>query len=143
MNDVEFKAQITDEPQYGVGDASYQAAGGETGIRKLVDAFYDAMERLPEAEKIRKMHPADLTVSRDKLTLFLCGWLNGPALYSKKYGPIRIPQVHSHLEIGPRERDAWLQCMQEALKTQPYPATFKKYLLEQLYVPAERSRNRE
>ncbi|HRY16052.1 MAG TPA: globin, partial [Candidatus Competibacteraceae bacterium] len=94
MNDVEFKAQITDEPQYGVGDASYQAAGGETGIRKLVDAFYDAMERLPEAEKIRKMHPADLTVSRDKLTLFLCGWLNGPALYSKKYGPIRIPQAH-------------------------------------------------
>ncbi len=140
---MEFKAEITDKPQYGVGDASYQAAGGEAGIRKLVDAFYDAMERLPEAAKIRKMHPADLTVSRDKLTLFLCGWLNGPALYTQKYGPIRIPQVHSHLEIGSSERDAWLQCMQEALKNQPYAAGFKKYLLEQLYVPAERSRNRE
>ena len=141
--DMELKTQIDDRPRYGVGDASYQAAGGEAGIRKLVDAFYDAMERLPEAAKIRKMHPADLTVSRDKLTLFLCGWLNGPALYTQKYGPIRIPQVHSHLEIGRSERDAWLRCMQEALKTQPYAAAFKEYLLEQLYVPAERSRNRE
>lgn len=140
---MEFKAEISNKPQYGVGDASYQAAGGETGIRKLVNDFYDAMEKLPEAEKIRKMHPADLTISRDKLTLFLCGWLGGPRLYAQKYGSIRIPQVHSHLEIGSSERDAWLQCMQEALKAQPYPADFKKYLLEQLYVPAERSRNRD
>jgi hemoglobin len=140
---LEPKVEIRDQHQYGVGDASYQAAGGEVGIRKLVDDFYDAMEQLPEAEKIRKMHPADLTVSRDKLTLFLCGWLNGPRSYAQKYGPIRIPQVHSHLEIGRSERDAWLRCMEEALKTQPYAAEFRKYLLEQLYVPAERSRNRE
>ncbi|MDQ5911578.1 MAG: hemoglobin [Pseudomonadota bacterium] len=137
-----LEAKITDKPQYGVGDASYQAAGGEVGIRKLVNDFYDVMEHRPEAQKIRRMHSADLTVSRDKLTLFLCGWLGGQQSYSQKYGPIRIPQVHSHLEIGSRERDAWLQCMQEALKTQPYPADFKEYLLEQLYVPAERSRNR-
>ena len=140
---MEFEAEIDNKPQYGVGDASYRAAGGEAGIRKLVDDFYDAMEQLPEAEKIRKMHPADLTVSRDKLTLFLCGWLGGPRSYAQKYGPIRIPQVHSHLEIGRSERDAWLRCMEEALKEQHYAEEFKKYLLEQLYVPAERSRNRE
>ncbi len=138
-----LEVEPKDQPPYGIGDASYQAAGGEAGIRTLVDDFYDAMARLPEAEKIRKMHPADLTISRDKLTLFLCGWLGGPQLYAQKYGPIRIPQVHSHLAIGRSERDAWLRCMQEALKIQPYAAEFKKYLLEQLYVPAERSRNTE
>lgn len=140
---MEFETEIENKPQYGVGDASYRAAGGEVGIRKLVDDFYDAMERLPEALKIRKMHPDDSTVSRDKLTLFLCGWLGGPRFYAQKYGPIRIPQAHSHLEIGRSERDAWLRCMEEALKEQPYAEEFKKYLLEQLYVPAERSRNRE
>lgn len=140
---MQVEAETRDPSSYGVGDTSYLAAGGETGIRKLVDDFYDAMERLPKAEKIRDMHPADLTISRDKLTLFLCGWLGGPRLYAQKYGPIRIPQVHGHLEIGRDERDAWLLCMREALKTQPYPAAFKHYLLEQLYVPAERSRNRE
>jgi hemoglobin len=129
--------------QYGVEDASYRAAGGEAGIRKLVDNFYDAMERLPEAAKIRTMHPEDLTASRDKLTRFLCGWLGGPKLYAEKYGSINIPQAHGRFEIGCKERDAWLACMEEALKNQPYALEFKKYLLEQLYVPAERSRNRE
>ena len=132
----------TDRVPYGMGDASYRAAGGEAGIRKLVDDFYDAMDRLPEASIIRAMHPEDLTPSRDKLARFLCGWLGGPKLYAEKYGSINIPQAHRRFEIGPNERDAWLSCMAEALKDQPYAAGFKKYLLEQLYVPAERSRNR-
>lgn len=131
-----------DRLPYGVEDASYRAAGGEAGIRKLVDDFYDAMDQLPVAKKIRAMHPADLTASRDKLARFLCGWLGGPKLYAEKYGPINIPQAHNRFEIGSSERDAWLLCMEEALKHQPYAAEFKKYLLEQLYVPAERSRNR-
>ncbi len=84
-----------DRLPYGVEDASYRAAGGEAGIRKLVDDFYDAMDQLPEAAKIRAMHPADLTLSRDKLARFLCGWMGGPKIYAEKYGPIRIPQAHS------------------------------------------------
>ncbi len=137
------ESRSKDKPEYGIEDASYQAAGGEAGIRKLVDDFYEAMEQIPKAAKIRNMHPQDLTVSRDKLTLFLCGWLGGPKFFTEKYGQIRIPQVHSHLEIGKNERDAWLLCMQEALNKQSYPSEFKKYLMEQLYAPAERSRNRE
>ena len=131
-----------DWPSYGVGDTSYQAAGGEAGIRKLVDDFYDAMDRLPGASKIRAMHPEDLTISRDKLTRFLCGWLGGPSLYAERYGSINIPQAHRRFEIGSSERDAWLSCMAEALKHQPYAEEFKQYLLEQLYIPAERSRNK-
>jgi len=128
---------------YGIEDASYQAAGGEVGIRKLVDDFYAAMNRLPEAALVRAMHPADLSVSADKLARFLCGWLGGPKLYAEKYGSIRIPQAHSRFAIGPQERDAWLLCMAEALKSQPYAPEFKRYLLEQLAIPAERSRNRD
>lgn len=132
-----------EDPRYGVEDASFRAAGGEAGIRKLVDDFYEAMDRLPEASTIRAMHPADLSVSRDKLARFLCGWLGGPPLFAEKYGPIRIPQAHGRFAIGSQERDAWLLCMAEALKTQPFAPAFKRYLLEQLYVPAERSRNRD
>ncbi|MBL4868954.1 MAG: group II truncated hemoglobin [Pseudomonadales bacterium] len=131
------------EPIYGVDDASYQAAGQEPGIRVLVDDFYHVMSTLPEARKIREMHPEDLEEARDKLARFLCGWLGGPKLFQGKYGPIRIPKAHRHLEIGLAERDAWLLCMEEALKQQPYADSFKKYLLEQLYVPAEGSRNKE
>ena len=129
--------------KFGVEDASYQAAGQEAGIRKLVDAFYDEMETLPEAKVIRDMHPKDLTVSRDKLARFLCGWLGGPKLFQQKYGTVKIPVAHRHLAIGPAERDTWLLCMDNALQGQAYSESFKSYLLEQLYVPAEGSRNQD
>lgn len=128
---------------YGQGDASFQAAGMQAGIRKLVDDFYDVMEQHNEADKIRKMHPVDLEESRDKLALFLCGWLGGPRLYPEKYGQISIPRAHAHLRIGSTERDAWLLCMEQALKSQPYTDDFKVYLLKQLAVPAERCRTAE
>jgi hemoglobin len=130
------------ERSYGDGDFSFQTAGGVEGIRTLVDAFYDAMETLPEAAVIRAMHKADLAGSRHKLALFLCGWLGGPRLYREQYGPIVIPSAHRHLDIGVAERDAWLLCMQTALAQQPYPQDFKTYLLAQLYRPAEMSRTR-
>lgn len=125
-------------PLYGFSDNSFQAAGGVEGIRKLVDDFYQEMDVLPEAEVIRKMHRPDLTESRDKLTLFLCGWMGGPRNYQEKYGSINIPRSHMHLPIGEAERDAWLLCMERAIAKQNYTPEFATYLLAQLQIPAER-----
>ena len=125
-------------PRYGEGDASYRAPGGEPGIRRLVDRFYDLMEERPDASRIRRMHPRDLETSRDKLSRFLCGWLGGPRRYSEKYGPIRIPAAHARFPIGAAERDAWLACMRAALADQPLAEDFKAYLLRELAVPADR-----
>ncbi len=130
----------TQNAPFGTGDASFRAAGGYDGVKRLVDAFYDKMDSDPKAAIIRAMHPGDLSVARDKLTRFLCGWLGGPKLFSQKYGPIAIPRAHGHLNIGYPERDAWLACMRAAIDQQPYTPAFKAYLYEQLCVPAERSR---
>jgi len=126
--------------EYGNGDASFQAAGGEPGLRRLVDDFYAEMQRLPEARRILAMHPENLAVSRDKLARFLSGWLGGPRRYQERYGSITIPSAHRHLDVGEAERDAWLQCMANAVALQPYADDFKAYLLAQLFVPAERIR---
>jgi hemoglobin len=122
---------------YGEGDSSFQAAGGEVGLRRLVDTFYARMVELPQAQHILAMHPENLDVSRDKLARFLCGWLGGPHLYNEKYGRISIPAAHQHLRIGNAERDAWLECMAYAIAAQNYHEDFKTYLLAQLAVPAE------
>jgi len=127
-------------PEYGEGSASYDAAGGLSGLQQLVKYFYDVMCRKPDYAVIRDMHPKDLTVSEDKLVCFLSGWLGGERLFAKKFGSISIPQVHAHLVIYEKERDMWLNCMQEALAKQPYSDDFKVYLLTQLKVPAERIR---
>jgi len=125
-------------PLYGFSDRSFQAAGGESGIRQLVDDFYRFMDELPEAQTIRRMHKEDLTASRDKLTLFLYGWMGGPKHYHEKYGSINIPRDHAHLPIGETERDAWLLCMEKAIAMQNYTPGFGEYLLAQLRIPAER-----
>jgi hemoglobin len=123
--------------KYGVMDASYQAAGKEIGIRKLVDEFYHQMQILKKGQAIFSMHNNDLAVIKDKLSVFLIGWLGGPRNYAKTYGQMSIPMVHKHLLITEVERDAWLFCMQEALKDQDYSQEFKEYLLRELTKPAE------
>ncbi len=122
---------------YGTGDASFQAAGGEDGLRQLVDTFFDRMGSDERFATIHALHPEDKTISRDKLARFLCGWLGGPKLYNEKYGAIGIPKVHAHLAIATAERDQWLTCMTESVAEQPFAPGFKKYLMEQLFVPAE------
>jgi hemoglobin len=126
--------------EYGEEDASFRAAGGLSGIKNLVEHFYRVMGEVPEGAHIRSMHPADLEVSRDKLTLFLCGWLGGPRLFQEKYGPIHIPGAHAHLIVALEERDAWLFCMERALEEVDYAPAFKRYLMRELAVPAERVR---
>jgi hemoglobin len=126
----------SNEP-YGSGDASFRAAGGEAGLRRLVDRFFDRMASDARFSTIHALHPPDNAQSRDKLARFLCGWLGGPRRYQEKYGSISIPRVHAHLKIAAAERDQWLTCMAEAVAEQPYAADFRQYLLEQLYVPAE------
>lgn len=123
---------------FGFQDHSYQAAGELAGITQLVDDFYELMNSLPRAKRIREMHPDDLTVSRDKLTLFLCAWLGGPRLYAAKYGAISIPQIHSHLDVVEDDKHAWLECMQASIERQSYSSDFGDYLIRQLAVPAER-----
>lgn len=133
---------MSDTPTFGFADTSYQAAGGYEGVRHLVDCFYQAMEAAkdPDTVNILEMHPSDLTLSRDKLTCFLVGWMGGPKEYAERYGPINIPRVHQHLTIGHAEKNAWLKCMQIAVDMQPYSTEFKQYLMTQLAFPAERIR---
>jgi hemoglobin len=133
---------LSAHPKYGVADASFQAAGREDGIRKLVDEFFDRMGSDPRFAVIYDMHPEDKEESRDKLARFLCGWLGGPKLYHEKYGSISIPRVHEHLAIATPERDQWLTCMRETVAEQEFASSFKTYLMEQLFVPAEGVRRR-
>ena len=127
---------------YREGDNQYRIAGGEEGCLKLANDFYDQMQILPEARRILFLHPNDLTESRRKLGLFLCGYMNGPERYEEEYGPIQLAPAHAHVPIGTPEKEAWLFCMKKALDMQPYPQEFKDFMLMRLATPAERCRNR-
>ncbi len=93
----------------------YEQIGGQEVVRRLIDRFYDLMDTQPEAEGIRKLHPETLDDSREKLFMFLVGWMGGPPLYIERYGHPRLRARHVPFPIGESERDQWLWCMNKAL----------------------------
>jgi hemoglobin len=93
----------------------FDAIGGQSKIDELVTRFYDLMESLPEAAAIRALHE-DMPRAREKLRLFLTGWMGGPQLYVEKYGHPRLRARHLPFPIGPSERDQWMLCMTRALE---------------------------
>ena len=121
----------------------YEQMGGDAGIRRLVDRFYDLMDTAPEAAHVRALHAASLKASREKLYLFLTGWTGGPHVYIEKHGHPRLRMRHFPFSIGARERDEWLWCMDRALTEHEMPEWVHAHLREKLHALADHMRNRE
>jgi hemoglobin len=121
---------------------AYSLIGGAEPIRQLVDRFYDLMELEPKYAVIRQMHPTDLSASRDKLDLFLSGWMGGPELYREKYGHPMLRARHLPFPIGSVERNQWLDCMQRAMDEVVTDAQLKARLHESFFATADWMRNK-
>lgn len=120
----------------------FEQIGGEPGVRRLVDRFYDLMDSASEAEGIRALHPASLESSRDKLYFFLVGWLGGPPLYVERVGPPMLRARHLPFAIAEAERDAWLWCMERALDEQEMATELRDFLRDRFRAMADHMRNR-
>lgn len=121
----------------------YDLMGGETGVRALVERFYNLMDSSPEAKDIRALHAASLKQSREKLFMFLSGWSGGPSLYIEKYGHPRLRQRHMPFSIGERERDQWLWCMKQAIDESDFLPAVKEHLKSRLSEVADFMRNQK
>ncbi|HDL41928.1 MAG TPA: hypothetical protein ENG98_02800 [Actinobacteria bacterium] len=82
---------------WGEAATPYDEIGGEAEVRSLVDRFYDEVD--VDSPVLRAMLPRDMSVSRQKLFEFLCGWMGGPQLYVKKHGHPALRMRHSPFEI--------------------------------------------
>jgi len=94
----------------------YDWIGGEEGVRKLVNRFYDIMDSDEEAKTVRAMHKEDLSAIRQGLFEYLSGWLGGPPLFVAKHGSPCITKQHKAFKIDQQASDAWMHCMQQAMK---------------------------
>lgn len=95
-------------------DSLFDQVGGEEFFVRVVDAFYDAVER---DEILRPMYPEDLTESRRNLAMFLVQYWGGPGTYQTERGHPRLRMRHAPFEITKSARDAWLRAMGSALDT--------------------------
>jgi hemoglobin len=120
----------------------FNLIGGESGVRALMTRFYDLMDSEPAYAGIRRLHPADLSATRDKLFWFMCGWLGGPQHYVERFGHPMLRARHLHAAIGVDERDQWMSCMQRAMAESGVDPALQQHLVASLFKTADWMRNR-
>lgn len=120
----------------------YARIGGEAGVRAVVERFYDLMEMEPQFAHLRSVHGASLASAREKLFLFLSGWLGGPALYTDRYGHPRLRARHLPFPIATNERDQWLACMRRALVDTGVEPPLVDALMDAFFQTADWMRNK-
>lgn len=114
---------------------------GQAGIKALAEAFYDVMDELPQAAEVRAMHGENLDTIKRMLTAYLTGWLGGPPVYQAMKGTVCLTEPHEPYAIGPKERDQWLLCMDEALIRIDASEELKSMLKTPLFRVADTVRN--
>jgi hemoglobin len=122
----------------------FELLGGEEVLFALVERFYALMDSEPEFHAVRRLHSQDLSGSRDKLFMFLSGYLGGPPLYQERIGPPMLRARHLPYPIGKAERDAWLACMGRALdEADAGPPELREWLMRQFFATADWMRNKQ
>jgi hemoglobin len=121
----------------------YEMLGGEAGVARLTDRFYQLMDTVPQFAGIRAMHPESLQGSRDKLFMFLSGWLGGPDLFVEKFGHPRLRARHLPFAIGAAERDQWVACMVLAMEDSGIEEGLRQHLLKSFFNTADFMRNKD
>ena len=122
---------------------AHERIGGDEGLKKLVTLFYDNMETLPEAKLIRDLHPKDMRSAREKLFMFLSGWMGGPDRYIAAFGHPRLRARHLPFPIGKEERDQWLMCMRKALDEMDIESIFREQLMSSFTQTANHMMNKD
>ena len=119
----------------------YQQLGGDAKVRELVDRFYDLMDFEPKYAQLRSVHGSTLESARDKLYMFLSGWLGGPSLYIDRYGHPMLRARHLPFAIGEVERDQWMACMVQAMEEVEVPQEIRQALEAAFFKTADWMRN--
>ena len=117
--------------------------GGEATVAKMCDRFYELMATVPQFAELRAMHPEDLQGSRDKLFMFLSGWMGGPDLFVEKFGHPRLRGRHMPFAIGVKERDQCVACMALAMEDAGLSEDVRKVMLRNFFNTADFMRNKE
>ncbi|MFD1989152.1 globin [Paenibacillus nicotianae] len=111
----------------------YVLLGEADGIKRLVEAFYPKVQRDP---LIGPLFPEDINPVMEKQYMFLSQFFGGPALFSEAYGHPMMRARHMGFEITDEKADAWLACMNEALKELQIEDELRIFVVDRLSGPA-------
>ena len=93
----------------------YEMVGGGETVRRIVDRFYDLMDREPAFAELRALHAPDLAPMRESLTGFLIAWLGGPRDWFARNPGKCVMSLHSAVTISPLTARQWSDAMRLAI----------------------------
>lgn len=98
----------------------FERMGGAEVIERIVDDFYDRMDRDPAYAELRAIHSSDLRPMRASLAGFLVGWSGGPRFWFQQRPGACVMSLHRGLpaSITRPLADQWLQAMGQAIDAQ-------------------------
>lgn len=111
----------------------YDNLGGETAVRRLVQAFYPRVQRDP---LLGPLFPEDITPVMEKQFMFLSQFFGGPSLYSDAVGHPMMRARHLPFPVTRERAEAWLACMRAALEEIGVEEPLRGFVLERLSGPA-------
>ena len=86
--------------------------GGQEGIDRWVERFYEAVARHPLLAPMFD----EIEVAKEKQRAFFIEFFGGPKLYTETYGKPFLRFKHRQFRIGEAERDAWMELVMAALR---------------------------
>jgi len=107
----------------------YEAIGGASTFRKLVDAFYD---RVAQDELLRPLFPPTFDEVKERQYWFLTQLFGGPRLYTERRGHPMLRARHLPFPITVRHAEHWLRCMAQAMEEACVPPAARAVMLERL-----------
>ena len=125
----------------------YSLLGKENGLKELVKDFYEVMEKDPRAHDCLKVHDLFenkvLPENKDKLFMFLSGWLGGPNLFVENIGAPKMRMRHAHIKIGEKERVQWLYCMKQSVRNRKISKKEERMFINSLTALSLRIKNKD
>ncbi len=118
----------------------YDEIGGDDGVQRLVETFYNIVETDDSAKKLHILHLRGNGIANSKKEqhLFLSGFLGGPKLYLEKHGHANLKTMHEHVVVDEESKDIWLNCMEKAMDEVALPEGTQEKLMRIFTPVAER-----
>ena len=120
------------------GQSIFESIGGFKTMDKWIPAFY---KRVGEHPLLIPIFPDDLSEVAHKQYLFMTQFLGGQPLYNEERGHPRLRRRHLPFEITPARREAWLECMHEAMIEAEIAEPYFSAIFERLSMTATHMMN--
>ncbi|GGO09607.1 globin domain-containing protein [Saccharibacillus kuerlensis] len=111
----------------------YQQLGESAGLLRIIQTFYGKVVQEP---LLAPLFPEDLNPVIERQHQFLTQFFGGPPLYSEQHGHPMMRARHMRFPVTNERADAWLGCMNAALRDQAVEDELREFVIDRLKGPA-------